>query len=668
MGLYPLSPIKPTEVQVNNITCDHAGSLKFIQPRSGFLITWTDSKGNIVGYGNEIDNLQQGYYVVTLSENGGCPSSTASYYITDQRVQMQLENATTQCAGDSTVTYYPNIRTPNGVVITNYYWINAKGDTISTNNGATLPLGNYTLAIKDNNNCSYSGTFSVSRGTFPTLDGSKAIVTDADCGQNNGSITNVIIKNISAGSYAGWFDSYGNFKSYGPDLTNVAPGTYYYSITYNYSCATLVTPNYTVRTKNGIIMDESNAKPTPSSCGIASGSVTGIVVTNATQYQWRDASGNVISTKLNLTGVPAGTYTLTASNSTGCDVSSQPYTIQTLPPTVYPAYPYTSNNTCPNSATGSISITTDNLVAGYRWVDSQGNNKGIGPTVTGLTAGNYSLYLTDKNGCESFYNTYTITNITPVSILSGSGQVTNDQCNLKQGGITGIQVSAGIQPYTYAWTDNNGNSVSTSLDLSGVGAGNYTLTVTDASGCTPATQLFTIQNTDSTIPPPSVSNVQVCSSGSALINVNNASSTVIYNLYTDAGSTTPAEQSLGGKFKVDVSSNTSFYITQTSGTCESGRAKVDISVGLSALNIPNTFTPNGDGINDYWQINNIENYPNSLVQVFTRDGQKIFESKGYAVPFDGTYKGKKLPSGVYYFIINLNANCSLLSGSLTLLR
>lgn len=117
-----------------------------------------------------------------------------------------------------------------------------------------------------------------------------------------------------------------------------------------------------------------------------------------------------------------------------------------------------------------------------------------------------------------------------------------------------------------------------------------------------------------------------------------------------------------------VRSNTSFYITQINGTCESNKAKINVTVGLSALNIANTFTPNGDGINDYWKINNIENYPQALVQIFTRDGQKVFESKGYQVPFDGTYKGQKLPVGVYYYIINLHSNCSLLSGSLSILR
>jgi gliding motility-associated-like protein len=90
--------------------------------------------------------------------------------------------------------------------------------------------------------------------------------------------------------------------------------------------------------------------------------------------------------------------------------------------------------------------------------------------------------------------------------------------------------------------------------------------------------------------------------------------------------------------------------------------------GISALNIANTITPNGDGINDYWKISGIENYPNASVQIFTRYGQKVFDSKGYAQPFDGTSNGTPLPVGVYYYIINLNTNCNLLSGNLTIIR
>ena len=109
-------------------------------------------------------------------------------------------------------------------------------------------------------------------------------------------------------------------------------------------------------------------------------------------------------------------------------------------------------------------------------------------------------------------------------------------------------------------------------------------------------------------------------------------------------------------------------ITLISGNCESSRSEVRVTVGLSASSINNAFTPNGDGINDYWKISGIENYPNAAVEVFNRYGQRVFYSKGYGIPFDGSYNGKKLSPGAYYYIINLSNNCNLLSGNVTIIR
>jgi len=72
---------------------------------------------------------------------------------------------------------------------------------------------------------------------------------------------------------------------------------------------------------------------------------------------------------------------------------------------------------------------------------------------------------------------------------------------------------------------------------------------------------------------------------------------------------------------------------------------------LKKLNISNFFTPNGDGINDKWEIKNLEYYPTSRVQIFARNGQMVYETKGYSKPWDGTLKGKPLPFDTYYYII-----------------
>jgi len=84
--------------------------------------------------------------------------------------------------------------------------------------------------------------------------------------------------------------------------------------------------------------------------------------------------------------------------------------------------------------------------------------------------------------------------------------------------------------------------------------------------------------------------------------------------------------------------------------------------------IPNTFTPNGDGINDTWNIKSLDTYPNCSVVVFNRWGQNVYQSKGYGVPWDGTFNGSKLPAGTYYYVINLKNDSKLLSGFVAIIR
>jgi gliding motility-associated-like protein len=69
------------------------------------------------------------------------------------------------------------------------------------------------------------------------------------------------------------------------------------------------------------------------------------------------------------------------------------------------------------------------------------------------------------------------------------------------------------------------------------------------------------------------------------------------------------------------------------------------------LIIPNAFSPNGDGINDKWEIAGLRSIPDCRVEIFDRWGQSIYNSKGYATPWDGSWKGKPIPVATYYYII-----------------
>jgi gliding motility-associated-like protein len=89
---------------------------------------------------------------------------------------------------------------------------------------------------------------------------------------------------------------------------------------------------------------------------------------------------------------------------------------------------------------------------------------------------------------------------------------------------------------------------------------------------------------------------------------------------------------------------------------------------LKAPVIPNTFSPNNDGINDTWRIQHLESYPGALVQVYDRYGKQVFTSIGYGRDWDGKFLGTPFPIGTYYYIVDPKNGRKLISGSITILR
>ena len=89
---------------------------------------------------------------------------------------------------------------------------------------------------------------------------------------------------------------------------------------------------------------------------------------------------------------------------------------------------------------------------------------------------------------------------------------------------------------------------------------------------------------------------------------------------------------------------------------------------LKQLEIPNTFTPNADGVNDVWNIKYLESYPGCTVDIFNRFGMKVFSTIGYTTQWDGKLNGADLPVGTYYYIINPLNGRKAVKGSITLIR
>lgn len=106
-------------------------------------------------------------------------------------------------------------------------------------------------------------------------------------------------------------------------------------------------------------------------------------------------------------------------------------------------------------------------------------------------------------------------------------------------------------------------------------------------------------------------------------------------------------------------------VTSADGCAASDAVLVKV---LKTPVVPNAFSPNGDGVHDKWQIDFLDSYPNATIEIFNRYGQKVFESKGYAKPWDGTLNGKSLPVGTYYYIIDPKNGRKPIAGFVDIIR
>jgi len=185
-------------------------------------------------------------------------------------------------------------------------------------------------------------------------------------------------------------------------------------------------------------------------------------------YNW--SNGETTQT---ITGLTPGNYTVTVTDSKSCTADETVTVNEFICPELI--IHYTQNDvTCFDECDGSISITAvDNGVPpfSYNWSDGQTT-----ATIENLCAGEYTVTITDAKNCSVISDTYTITQPNPLSLTESH---INVSCHSDKDGSIDLSVSGGTPDYSYNW--NNG---ATSQDLVGIGAGTYTVTVTDDNACT----------------------------------------------------------------------------------------------------------------------------------------------------------------------------------------
>lgn len=457
--------ITATATNISAATCGQANGEASISVSGGtmpFDYQWSAGGATTASS----STLAAGNYTVTVSDNDGC-SETVTFSIT-QSAAISIGVPTVTNASCGAATGSINLSATGGNGLYSYVWQPNVGISGVLNN---LAAGTYQVTVSDTDGCSATASATVGSNGSPNISISNS--SNPSCGLANGAISVSANGGSGAGYAYTWFPNVSN----GSSAANLAAGTYTITVTDSNNCS--ATTSATLSNASGPTL----AAPTTTqpSCGNNNGSISFAALAGVT-YAW---SPNVSSSN-NANNLGAGTYTLTVTDSNGCTDTEQVSLNNSTPPSI--SVSSTTNESCGN-ANGSISISVTNGtgVIGYTWTGSSSTS----PTASNLTAGTYTVSVSDSNGCTDT-QAVTLTNSAAPNLTINTNTAAN--CGQSNGSlVTGVTGGTGV--LTYTWSPNVANGAS----AINIAAGNYTVTVTDASGCTDTAQASVADNAGVTL-------------------------------------------------------------------------------------------------------------------------------------------------------------------------
>ncbi len=663
--------IQKTYANITQATCNEAnGAIVGLTVENAVEYIWTDQNNNSIGNNPDIYNLKPGKYKLT-TKNLSCTRVFGEFEIVDMTPEVRDQNKIIThptCNSLGSITYLYLTKYSSDYT---YSWTNQRGEEVATRIDAyNLPEGSYTLSIKYKNNCEVKyGPVVLKNQAAPTLDESMVKIKTADCSQNNGSITSLTTTSNTSISYK-WINERNVVVGTNLDLLNVPAGKYYLEMKDAGGCATVYSSLFEITELNSITINSLGLDIKNATCQSSNGSIKGIIVNGATSYKWTNSNGVVISNNLELENAPSGAYTLEVSNSYCKKTSS--YNIQETPNSInISSFSMTHQDASCNLNNGFLEYNADQytkLPKSYYWKNELNQTISQTKKANNLSAGKYTLFGIDDNNCHLLLTTYEIKNIPPLALNENKAIVRHATCQQKNGFISGLDVTGGLPPYQFEWTNSDGVPIQGTNDINHVESGSYRLKITDASNCTAYSRIFVIQGNATSIPQPITKPIFLCSPKEINVSVSSSVPNGTYTLYENEYSNKAIATSNDGNFSINITQNKSYFVSIKVGNCESERSELKVYTGFSNLSIPNTISPNNDNINDEWLINGIENYPDVKIQIFSRTGTRVFNSIGYKTPFNGNYHNTPLPVGVYYYIINFGPECKTITGNLNIIR
>jgi gliding motility-associated-like protein len=225
---------------------------------------------------------------------------------------------------------------------------------------------------------------------------------------------------------------------------------------------------------------------------------------------------------------------------------------------------------------------------------------------------------------------------------------------------------------SYAWKNETAQTIGNTVSLTGVQPGRYQLEVKDGNGCTLTSAWYTVAPVVTALPVPVYDPQTIPRYGAVTVRVKQVYPGGTYTLYDPSTGATLQRNSSGVFTLSNVANDLQLAVKVEAGPCSSAAGAVSVKViDITQLDIPNAFSPNGDGINDQFRIRVTGYFKLDGLLIFNRWGQKVFDTKDINREWTGTLNGNPLAVGTYYYIIegiDVKGEKVRKSGSITLLR
>ncbi len=483
--LPSISTIEITDIQEPGF-CQENGAI-VVSPRDGqapYNYQWSGavsgSDNNISTPNYTIDNLELGAYNITVIDNFGCSKNLPQQVVNGPNFGIDAITDVT-CFGLSDGTINLNV---GGLINPTYQWSDGATVFSTAQNVAGLSGGVYSVIVDADNVTPCPIDSIVIREPAP-LEILNQNVTSPSCAGLSDAMINLTITggnpSVNGEYNFNWSNSIPNTDS----PQNLAPNTYNVTITDTKNCSIseVITINPTPALVIGLM-------PTAPKCfGQDDGGIAAMVTGGTTpySYEWSDELNQTTSIAY---GLVAETYTLTVTDANNCELTQN--STLTNPTALSATVATIGSPLCNEISDGSIDLSVIGGTGNYHYLWSTNDTSS---TLTAISAGNYSVTLTDDNACEFILDSIlvtapelmdiTFTNIeSPLCVGVDNGQLTTS-------------ISGGVTPYSFAW--NNG---ATTASLNNLVAADYFVEVTDANGCISisdtatlvAPQLLTIQD------------------------------------------------------------------------------------------------------------------------------------------------------------------------------